>query len=211
MVIHFYKTATLLERNDGLVQQVYPVNIESLHALLGNIPQSTGILPRDVISMGRYDGHDLIIKYVKPKRRNLVVTDAGVTTTRSIVTPPLVWSGSGTRYRLYALNTTRWPTEHTRLYHAPFPNVYPNGTICWGTTGSALVANNTTIDTMLARFFESMFASHLDNLRSRANPGSVLSFWETITNEKSYPLGDLVPANLRLIELLEGKNYVDTR
>lgn len=211
MVVHFYKTATLLERNDGLVQEIYPINIESLHSLLGNIPQSTGILPRDVISMGRHDGRDLIIKYVKPKRRDLVVIDMGLTTALSIVTPPLVWCGSGSQYRLYALNTTKWPTENTRLYHAPFPNVYPNGTICWGSTGRILVANNTTIDTMLTRFFESMFAAHLDNTRSRSNPGSVISFWETIANEKSYPLSDLVPANLRLIELLEGKNYVDTR
>ncbi|KPL90024.1 hypothetical protein SE18_08715 [Herpetosiphon geysericola] len=210
-MVHFYKTATILERNDGLVQQVYPVNIESLHALLGNIPRSTGILPEHVIAMGRHDGRDLIIKYVPPKRRNLITTESNKPKPISIVTPPLVWSGCGTVYRIYALNSTAWPNENTMLYHSPFPNVYSNGTICWGDTGNALQAANRTIDTMLDRFFTSVFASHLNNSRSRSNPGSVVKFWETITNDDAYPLGDLLPANIRLIELLEGEGYANTR
>lgn len=211
VIVHLYRTATLLERNDGKVRQLYPINIESLNAVLGNIPTTTGILPRDVVSIGRYDGKDLIIKYIHPQRRNLIVGTSNEQVI-SIVTPPLIWTGCGTQYKLFALASTEWPTEQTMLYHAPFPNVFTNGGICWGDVGRPLGANVATIDTMLARFFESRFAAHIDNLRSRKYPKSVIDFWETITTLETYPLDDLIPVpQMRVINLLEGRNYANTR
>src|SRR3546814_14223335 len=45
----------------------------------------------------------------------------------------MVWKASKKGLWVYALKGNRRPAVSTRLYHAPFFNVYANGSVCMGT------------------------------------------------------------------------------
>lgn len=47
--------------------------------------------------------------------------------------PPLLWLANKQNLVIFALASDRRPTEKTMLYHAPFFNVYDNGSVCMGT------------------------------------------------------------------------------
>lgn len=117
--------------------------------------------------------------------------------------PPLLFYGRGKKYHIYALAEAGWPTAKTALYHAPFPNVYPDGGICPGTVEFP-ACDPDAIHQAARLFFESAFNSDLDNGKSQAHPQNVIALWRKLAaaDDKQYPINDLLPHNLTLEEVL---------
>jgi len=117
--------------------------------------------------------------------------------------PPLLFYGRGKSYYLYALAEENWPTAKTELYHAPFPNVHPDGCICPGSVQFPDCGPD-TIHQAADLFFKSAFNHDLDNGKSRACPGSIIEQWRRLdrADARAWPLADLIPHHLTLAEVL---------
>jgi hypothetical protein len=59
---------------------------------------------------------------------------------------------------------------HDRLYRFPFGNVYEDGRICWGNMTLPQIDEPIVLDSVVGRFFSSVFSGHLVNGTSMFNP-----------------------------------------
>ena len=204
LILHIYNEIALIQRDLNGYQTVYAVDLDSVAELLGKTTISTGILPPNTLGQGRKNGEPWILRYVPAGKRNLHLGDSGAAI-ENVPHPPLIWFGCGTKYKLWALNTREYPTQHTILFNAPFPNVYEDGGICWGSTGTPLPVTHQAMDTMLNRFFDSGFNLHVGNQRSRQYAGNVIDMWAALRRKKAkgYPLDDLIACSMKLSEVVE--------
>jgi hypothetical protein len=186
--------------SDGEPEACYEVSPLDLAAAFAGLPVTTGMLPRDTLFYAESGADPIVGIYLEPQRRTLPLTDlaaqhAGVNGDEiEIPTPPLVFVGHGKQYRIYAV--MGYPTDPaTTLYHAPFPNVHPDGRICAGTADFP-TCSPATIRQAAEAFFSSRFNTHLTNGKSRKNSPDVLYTWREIAESgaEEYPFGDMVDA-----------------
>lgn len=204
--IGVFEDAVYLTRRDGHGWMSYPIKAEDLAAALGQIPTNSGLLPPHTIGTGTVSGQRFYVLHIAPRSAALRIT--GRKRPCVIQTPPLIWAGCGQDYRIFALNTCDAPQAQSDLYHAPFPNTYDSGSICWGSTEARGEAAPTTMFPALDLYLEgSSFNSHIAQGRSRSRPRSVTALYRGLGAGKPYPLDDLVPAGRRLAWLLSGQAW----
>ncbi len=204
--IGIFDDAIYLTRRHGRGWSTYPISAEDLAAALGKLPTSTGLLPPNTLGAGAVNGQRYYVLYVAPRPAALRITS--LTGPHTIQTPPLIWAGCGHDYRIFALNTPDRPQLHTPLSHAPFPNTYEPGSICWGSTEPRGAAAPETMLSALELYLEgSFFNNHIAQQRSRSKPRNVMALYRTLSAETPYPLDDLVPAGHNLDWLISGQAW----
>ncbi|CAG0970381.1 hypothetical protein ANAEL_01145 [Anaerolineales bacterium] len=108
-------------------------------------------------------------------------------------------------YGVYAIKR-RPETLDTPLFHAPLPNVFGSGAICWGTvqrvTDTALRSAGLAEDwTML---LGSSFGDHAVGGKSKRQPQDIRKLLIDLEAKKArtYPKRDLVPVKRTLMQVL---------
>jgi hypothetical protein len=107
--------------------------------------------------------------------------------------PGLVFAGAGLHYYLWAVKAKEF-SPVLPAYHAPLPNIYPDGRICWGSNQvEAVTAQNVVATWKL--FITSPFNTHLVQGKSKQYPENILLQLAKlgITWRKTYPTSDLLP------------------
>lgn len=204
--IAIFDDSVYLTRRQGQGWVSYPIRAEDLAAAVGKLPTVSGLLPPGTLGTGTANGQRFYVLYVAPRQAALRI--AGQRRPCLIQTPPLIWAGCGQDYRIFALNTLDRPELRTPLHHAPFPNTYDQGGICWGSTDLRGDAGPDTMLPALELYLEgSFFNSHIAQQRSRRKPRSVMALYRSLGPEKPYPLDDLVPAAHYLDWLLSGRAW----
>ncbi|NCC36154.1 MAG: hypothetical protein EOM24_29700 [Chloroflexia bacterium] len=204
--IGIFADAIYLTRRQGRGWVSYPISAEDLAAALGKLPTSSGLLPPNTLGTGTVNGQRFYVLAVPPRPATLRI--AGRTRPYTIQTPPLIWAGCGQDYRIFALATLDQPHGPTPLAHAPFPNTYASGAICWGSTEPRAVAAPATMLHVLDLYLEgSCFNHHLAQQRSRSKPRNVVTRYRTLSAATPYPLDDLVPTGHDLAWLLSGEAW----
>jgi hypothetical protein len=151
--------------------------------------QDSGWLPAGVVRAGNGPKGKWFVYSTPPQKAE--ITFEGEEQPITIPLPRLVLLGTGAEYHIWALETKHFDSQ-AKAYHAPFPNVYTSGKICWGanTPGKA--------DPAKARkswnlFFSTPFNAHLDGERSKAHPKDVREQLREVAGKREYPVADLVP------------------
>jgi PRTRC genetic system protein B len=113
------------------------------------------------------------------------------------------------QYHLFAVK--RRPTALTTpLYHAPLPNVFGSGSICWGTvqrpTDAALKDASLVED--WTQLLGSPFGDHAVNGKSQSHPRDIREKWIALEANKArrYPTSDLVPLKRTFADVLGGSH-----
>lgn len=205
--IDIYAHQVVLTRRINGRWRSYPVAPEGIAQALAGLPLSSGLLPPDSLGWGMAHGEAYYVRYLAARAVELPLRLGSAVATFRLQTPPLVWAGRGTDYRLWALNVPDRPTRGSvPLCRAPFPNSYEHGGICWGSADKPPSATSpAAIETALGCFLNSEFSLHVDNQKSRKYPNSVVSLWKDLTGrELPYPLDDLVETRHTLAWLLAG-------
>jgi PRTRC genetic system protein B len=201
--VTIYDDLVLLTRDDGSGWRSYPVSPDALAQVFSNAPNVFGILPENTLGCGTINGVRFYAVYVPPQRVTLKTTQRDY----DLPLPPLVWAGWGRDYRIFALAEAGYPTREVALYHAPFPNTYKDGRICWGEITTLQDATPATLMPTLGLFLEgSLFNNHVANDKSIRRPGSILALYDDLVAEQAdgYPLDDLLPVGASLVWLLSG-------
>lgn len=92
-----------------------------------------GILPTNILYLNPSTEKGTVIWYTKAQQRKLFFVDGLQIPNGKAYAPPMLWKASKNSLTVYALASDRRPTDKTKLYYAPFFNIYEDGKVCMGT------------------------------------------------------------------------------
>jgi PRTRC genetic system protein B len=162
---------------------------EVLESMLDKIPQYSGFIPTDVLSIS--SNH--IAWTVKASVRNLYFKPRGRKNTLkwTVPVPTLLFVASTKGLSIAAVKTKRRPTEKTALYHAPLMNIYNDGRVCLGSASYPSEISPDTRPSIEDCIFKTNFA-HINHNKTLAIPNKKeisdkqhLAFWRTLHKEKA--------------------------
>lgn len=203
----------LTRRLQGGGWRSYPVDPAAVAQTLGKLPQSAGLLPPNTLTTGLIGGLPFYVVYLPPRQVCLTIAIGVDEAPYTIMTPPLVWGGCQHAYRIYALNQDGHPTDPSLpLCHAPFPNVYEDGGICWGDADARPEAAPGTLEAALQLFLRgSRFSFHVAGKKSRRWAANIVAHYADLLPDETYPLDDLIPMGQPLDWLLSGEAWRGAR
>jgi len=117
------------------------LSAQTLRAAFIEEPVDSGWLPEGVVRWGSGPAGTFIVKFVPPGKQELHLSIQNPAEPLIITPtlPALVFAGVQSTYYVWALPTgSYYPL--TPLCHAPFPNVYPDGHICFGSNRPSAVS-----------------------------------------------------------------------
>jgi hypothetical protein len=169
----------------------------------------TGWLPRGLCRWGRTRQGNFAVWHVPPATYSLQLhrlpeAVAGEThrvslkrtappfATVSVPLPGLVLIGSRRSYRVFALRDAFAP--QAPLFHAPLPNVYPSGEICFGANTPPTLDESFAIAAAWKLFLESPFNADLVSGKSHSYPNDVRLLLLRLNGRRRFPPGELAPA-----------------
>lgn len=170
--------------------------LEDILTKLLNRPAAREILPANVL----WSGDSRLCWYVPAARRPIFFKTRNEKFNkemngREVMHPNLVFIGRPGRLSVWALNAGQRPTGDTKLYQAPYFNIYDTGQMC---NGNAKLPDVPTIDA-LARyeraFFETNF-THTNVQKLVRQEGGHDAFWRLQAGKHA-----LAPDPVRLLPL----------
>ena len=127
----FTRGQYILYRRDSTEVACKGVSAETLRTAFVQEPVDSGWLPEGVIRWGSGPAGTFMVKFIPPGKRRIHL--AAQTAPRMIEPPlpALLFAGVNTTYYVWALRG-KTCNPSAQLFHAPFPNVYSDGHICFG-------------------------------------------------------------------------------
>jgi PRTRC genetic system protein B len=165
--------------------------------------RSRGVMPNKVLYVNpQLSGY--AVWYTPPQEVPLFFASAlGIASGRGKV-PAMVWKAGRNELMVYALKGHKKPDGRTKLFHAPFFNIYQDGRVCMGT-----VRINITEAARLEDFmglWESYFwNSYFSHLMGEFNPvtENIVQLWQAqVDTDKVFPTNLLKPTSFTLQNLL---------
>jgi hypothetical protein len=189
----------------------YPVSVHDVVSACTRVEVSSGLLPANTL-FWKQRANEAVIGIYVPARRWQVQCETAKSSENQryhLPMPPFVFIGSGTRYQIFAVKKRPkvdvgqgHKNRHTRLYHAPCPNVHSSGSICQGNTPFPICSPE-TVHRALQLFMEgSLFNADLSSNKCQSCQDDVRLLWEKLDGRKRFPLGELVPAQTSLWNLV---------
>jgi len=202
-----YSYGWLLTRRTGAEVTQFAVDPAQIaQALAAKITFDTGLIDPDTLLV-RQDGPQRTVVGYRPGRKTGIYLEGSETPLR-VPLPPLVMirTSSGyasPTYRVYALKR-RPETPDVALFHAPLPNVFNSGNICWGTVPLADSLAPGSLSADWDSFLGSRFGDHACSGKSRSHRADIRQKLIALDadNARRYPTSDLIAANKTLAEVL---------
>ena len=187
----------------------YPVDPQQIAlALAAKVTFDTGLLSADTLLV-RQDGvKRLVVEFRRQQKTGIFIegSDAPV----RVPLPPLLLIRTTTenknpQYQVYAVKER--PTAlGAPLFHAPLPNVFSSGSICWGNVrrveDTALQSSSLAAD--WSTLLGSPFGDHAVSGKSKSHPHDIRQKLLELESRKArvYPKSDLIPVKRTLAQVL---------
>jgi hypothetical protein len=209
LTLAFYSFGVMLRKTDGEVTTEFAVDPGQVAlALAAKVTFDTGLLGGNILLV-RQDGVKRTVVEYHPPQKTGVFLDGSETALR-VPLPGLVMirvtaDEKAPVYGVYAVKH-RPETMDIPLFHAPLPNIFGSGAICWGTvqrvTDTALRGASLVDDwTML---LGSSFGDHALSGKSKREPRDIRKLLIDLEARKAraYPKRDLIPVKKTLAQVL---------
>lgn len=177
-----------------------PLSQESLLKTLGKLTDryaiSTDILPESVLS---YSPMHMIWWIPKGRRRVFLKTPADGHQSEVTPHPAMVFIVLRSQWYVFALKESRRPGKETKLYRAPFLNIFDNGTVCRGSAKAPEAIGVSEIDRWESAFFDSLF-THVNGQRKVNYKGGEYGLWRDLMagKHKTFPTKALMETGTTL-------------
>lgn len=174
------------------------INKEENHAFL----KPRGILPTHVLHIDPGQ-KGAVLWYTKAQQRLLFfVQSLGIPNGKASV-PAMVWLANRDSLYVFAVASDRRPREGTKLYYAPFFNVYNNGSVCLGTV-DVKIKQSAYLEEFTAAWESYFFNSYFSYLVDEYNPikGNCVSLWKDLVKTGSPFPKEVLKANKRTLKNL---------
>jgi PRTRC genetic system protein B len=117
--------------------------------------------------------------------------------------PPLLWMATRQSLYVYALRSNRRPVKGTKLYNAPFFNVFEKGNVCLGTV-DVQISRSASLEVFTQKWESYFFNSYFSHLVGDYNPirGNCVSLWNSLIGTTvPFPMEVLMESKVRLNDL----------
>lgn len=162
-----------------------------------------GILGNHILHLDPQKG--MAIWFTKTMKRELYFTEKLGIPKGTAHVPPMLWVAGRNSLHVFALASNRRPTTRTRLYNAPFFNVYEDGNVCMGTV-DVRIKKTTSLEEFITTWEGYFFNSYFSHLMQDYNPinGNCVSLWEQlIVTGDVFPKEVLKKSNVTLNDFLQ--------
>lgn len=189
--------------------QEYPVDPEQVAvALAATMEFTTGFIPDDIIYHKQVGTKQIVVGYRKQQKTGLWLD--GREDPIRVPLPHMVLirtttSESNPDYKLYAC-AKRPESLSDELYHAPLPNIFSHGGICWGTVSRGTTFKGISLANDWSSLLGSRFGTHGCSGKSKKYRGDIRKMLlELNENQRRrvYPRKDLIPAKTNLGKILK--------
>lgn len=190
--------------DNGRPVNAHPLSVAEIQSLAECLNQSGEwrndfLTPRSLLPAN--------VLYTDPVRRGFAVwyTLAGETTLHfkkelgipsgKAHVPALVWKATRNSLHIYAIKTNKRPQENTRLYHAPFFNIYQDGNVCMGTVDID-INNRCGLEDFITLWQDYFWNSSFSHLLEGLNPvtKNIVQLWQKqVKTEQLFPADVLKP------------------
>lgn len=208
--LNFYSFGITLRKCEGDLQTEYPIDpAQVMQVLSTKITFTTGLLSQNTLYVHQEGISKTVAEYRPPQVTGVFMDDSEIAL--RVPLPGLVMirrtqDDHSPNYTVYAVKK-RPETLETPLFHAPLPNVFTSGSICWGSvkrvSDEALQDVNLAPD--WAMLLGSPFGNHAVNGKSKSHPDDIRQKLIALEAKKArrYPISDLIPARKTFGQLLE--------
>ncbi len=205
LTLRFFSFGITLRKKTETGMTEYPVSAEDVAtALAAKMAFNTGILPLDSLCVLVEGTQRRVASYRRPQKSAIWLE--GTEDPLRIPLPGLVMIRKTTAnrspdYQVWAV-TERPANYDAKLYHAPLPNIYSQGGVCWGSVKrvhDAALAGP-ALDEDWAQLLGSKFGNHTVSGKSKLHRGDVRKMFLKLEQRRArvYPKNDLVEARRTL-------------
>ncbi|MEM9955262.1 MAG: hypothetical protein AAF846_26885 [Chloroflexota bacterium] len=182
-------------------------------ALMGNTRFTTGFIPDDIIYHEQEGVKQTVVGYRKRQRTGIWLE--GREEALRVPLPHLIMirttrDGGSPDYKLFAC--AKRPESLTEtLYHAPLPNVFTGGGICWGNV-SRPQTKSISLKADWQALLGSRFGNHACSGKCKSHPSDVremLLELNAAPRRRVYPKRELVATQRTLASILQIDSEVD--
>lgn len=175
------------------------VSPAALKAAFANEPVDSGWLASNTVRWGHCHKGEWLIQFYPPSRYQLALDRFTADTPISIPLPGFVFVSCDLKYWIWAVKSNSFDPD-LALFHAPLPNVMPDGSICFG-DNSPPRCSPLGIVRAWDLFWRSPFNDHVVHGKSKAHSRDVRLGLLSLHRKGSrkYPLRDLVPLSNKTV------------
>lgn len=194
----------LFHYRDGRREHYKLVSPEQVWQAFSNESIDSGWIPSDVIRWGIAQRSEWVITFKPPGIHELNFSS---NETLTVALPGFVFLGVGRHYYIWAIRGKTFEPK-AAAFHAPLPNVYPGGNICFG-SNIPPTASSQSISQTWDLFMQSEFNSHLANAKSKSQPKDVREKLRSVAEQclPQYPAKDLQAYKNSIINVVETVIY----
>jgi PRTRC genetic system protein B len=199
--LYFLEAQYLFRYQDGTGVHTKFLTPQDLAAAFSQKEKDSGWIPTGVVRAGEcYKGPFYV--YTEPAQMVTCTLEEG----EEAVTFPIprtVMLGAGNRYYIWAMKSNEFLADQA-AFQAPFPNVYPDGKICWG-KNSIGEADAKAGRKAWELFFQAPFSAHLASARVQGEVNDVRVLLKDLAEKKAkkFPAGVLLATNSTISYLVE--------
>lgn len=164
---------------------------------------SRGIMPANVLHIEPTQRGG-IIWYTPAQEINLFFSPALKIANGKAYVPAMVWKAGSEHLSVFALKGNKKPTPRTKLYHAPFFNIYKNGNVCMGTV-EVTVKQESCLEDFITKWEDHFWNSYFSHLMDGFTPvkGNIVLLWKQLVETKeTFPISVLKPTHQTIENLL---------
>lgn len=189
--------------------QEYPVDPQEVAtALVSTMEFTTGFIPDDIIYHKQVGTQQIVVGYRKQQKTGLWLD--GRDDPIRVPLPHMILMRTTTGeskpdYKVYAC-AKRPESLSDELYHAPLPNVFSSGNICWGSVSRGTTFKGMSLENDWKSLLGSSFGNHACSGKSKKHSHDIRKMLlELNENQRRrvYPRKDLIPAKTNLGKLLK--------
>jgi len=177
----------------GMLEEIDPQKLHKINC--------EGFLPKNLLHYSNKNVEANMIWYIKSSNRNLTFSKGLGIKDGVMHLPTLVFKLKGNGLSMYAAKTNN-VTEKTKLYRAPFHNIFDNGGVCMG---NSRVIKSTNVKKLMKGWEDGFFMSKFSHLQSGGSPikGNLNTFInEQIKGKKLFDRSVLLDINKTVEDLL---------
>lgn len=180
-------------QKDGALNSKYIRHRDVVAAFQG-VEEDSGFINPGVIRIGANKGGDWFLYYAKACVKDVPFILGDEAKTLRVPIPPTLVFGTHNKVAIYAVKENTFNPE-AKLFRAPFPNVSPDGAICWGSERCPKT-HHSNAQEIWELFFSSAFNDHLSQAKLKGIGDSCLPFWVSLAEKgsKKFPIGKLIRA-----------------
>ena len=205
LVLSFFSYGILLSRKIDSAYTEYPVSASDIaEALSAKICFDTGLMRDDMLLVQCEGLRETVVSFRKAQKTGLWLEGSDEPIRIPLPNLLLIRTSTGKTpsYQVYAVKQ-RPETLDEELFHAPLPNVYSSGSICWGTIRHDQI-DSASLQADWNRLLGTRFGSHACSGKSKSHQRDIREKWLSFSPRKRvYPKNDLISANKTLAQALK--------